>query len=239
MDCGKRFLSLDLVRLQIGILSLIVVGIIGGIGFWAVWREASLAPDADSADWIGARPAVVMSPDFGASDANPAIRQAAENGDPNAQYQLGLAIVQRHWERGSQSMIGDATTWIRRAAERNHARAQFVLGALYQTGRGVIQDDRQAIEWYRRAAGQGDALAMTRLGRMIELGIGVAKNPVEAYAWLNLATARGDTYAIGDRDDLRRKLAPEQLVQAQERSRVLDAKLPRLTDDSRPLPRDF
>lgn len=40
-------------------------------------------------------------------------------------------------------------------AEKGHPVAQFNLGFLYDTGRGVPQDFEEAVKWYRRAAAQG------------------------------------------------------------------------------------
>lgn len=174
---------------------------------------------------------VETSPD--AADLDPATRQAAENRDPDAQYRLGLAILERHWERGNPVALDDATHWIRQAAEQNHARAQFLLGKLYQKGRGVIQDYKEAAIWFRRAAEQGDSQAMSHLGLLMKAGHGVANNLVEAYAWLNLASARGEQSSESDRDRLRLRLSSEQLAEAQNRARVLDQSLPRLSESAR------
>jgi len=44
---------------------------------------------------------------------------------------------------------------------------------MYQFGRGVFQDDAEAVKWYRLAAEQGDANAQFNLGGMYEDGEGV------------------------------------------------------------------
>ena len=54
----------------------------------------------------------------------------------------------------------------RRAAERGHAEAQFVLAVTYDQGDGVPEDDAEAVRWYRKAAEQGHALAQFGLGTM-------------------------------------------------------------------------
>jgi uncharacterized protein len=38
------------------------------------------------------------------------------------------------------------------------------LGWMYADGRGVTQDDGQAVSWFRKAAEQGDAVAQNNLG---------------------------------------------------------------------------
>ena len=45
--------------------------------------------------------------------------------------------------------------WFRRAAEQGHTDAQFLLGLMYDDGRGVLQDDEEATQVVRRAAEQG------------------------------------------------------------------------------------
>jgi TPR repeat protein len=44
---------------------------------------------------------------------------------------------------------------------------------MYDEGRGVPQDDAEAVRWYRKAAEQGDAEAQGKLGVMYANGRGV------------------------------------------------------------------
>ena len=48
-----------------------------------------------------------------------------------------------------------AFTEFRESAEAGDARAQFNLGVLYLTGRGVERDAAKALEWHLKAAAQG------------------------------------------------------------------------------------
>ena len=170
---------------------------------------------------------------------NPDMHRAAENGDAESQYRLGLAIVQRSWERGEPFAMLDAVAWIRKAADQNHVRAQCLLGALYEKGRGLIQDYELAHEWYLRAAQQGDAVAMSRLGMLFARGRGVDQNLAQAYVWLNLASARGDHGAESERNKLHGLLSATELDEAQKRSRTLDDTLPRIVIKSQTLPIGF
>ena len=43
------------------------------------------------------------------------------------------------------------------AVEQGDASAQYNLGVMYATGRGVPEDGTEAVRWYRAAAEQGDA----------------------------------------------------------------------------------
>lgn len=240
-DCGARFIAMDrgLIRLLTG--GILAIALLLGV-IWALTSRPSLdrVPHVSPVGQSSRVPAVAdqLGP-MSRFEVDAALWGLAEAGDPNAEYQMGLALLQWSWERDNQQWLADAADWVRRAAEQDHVRAQLVLGILHEKGRGAIQDFQAAMDWYRRAAEQGDALGMTRLGLMYKNGIGVEQDLVEAYVWLNLAAARGDGYAEHDRDSLRPFLTVAQVSAAQERSRQLDQGLPRISDTSRPLPANF
>ncbi len=48
-------------------------------------------------------------------------------------------------------------------AKQGNVRAQYNLGNAYYYGRGVTQDDKQAVYWYEKAAKQGNARAKNNL----------------------------------------------------------------------------
>ena len=62
---------------------------------------------------------------------------------------------------------------------------------MYADGRGVPQDDAEAIQWYRLAAEQGDASAQFNLGLMYDNGRGVPQDDAEAIQWYRLAAEQG------------------------------------------------
>ena len=59
-------------------------------------------------------------------------------------------------------------------ADQGHAGAQYNLGLMYANGRGVVEDDAEAVRWYRLAADQGHADAQYNLGWMYANGRGCA-----------------------------------------------------------------
>ena len=79
---------------------------------------------------------------------------------------------------------------LRAQAEQGDAEAQYRLGFMYAEGRGVPQDDAEAVRWYRLAADQGDARAMSNLGGMYAGGRGVVQDYVQAHMWRNVAASR-------------------------------------------------
>ena len=61
---------------------------------------------------------------------------------------------------------GDFATALREwkpLAEQRYARAQYLLGLMYVTGRGVPLNHKTAVKWYRLAAAQGYAPAQKNL----------------------------------------------------------------------------
>ena len=76
-------------------------------------------------------------------------------------------------------------------AEQGNAKAQFNLGLMYDNGKGVKQDDAEAVKWYRKAAEQSDASAQFNLGVSYYKGKGVKRNPSKAKEWFRKACING------------------------------------------------
>lgn len=73
----------------------------------------------------------------------------ADQGNPDAQYNLGLMY------NYGQGVIRDykiAIKWYTLAADQGHAEAQFNLGLMHQSGQGMIPDVKASIKWYTLAA---------------------------------------------------------------------------------------
>ena len=78
------------------------------------------------------------------------------------------------------------------AAEQGNADAQLILGYMYDTGRGIPQNDTEAVRWYRMAAEQGNATAQLKLGVMYFEGRGVPQNDTESVQWFRWARWGGE-----------------------------------------------
>ena len=83
------------------------------------------------------------------------------------------------------------TAELRASAEQGDADAQYNLGIMYVTGRGVPQDDAEAVRWYLLAADQGHAVAQFNLGIMYAYGRGVLQDDAEVLRWYRLAADQG------------------------------------------------
>ena len=86
---------------------------------------------------------------------------------------------------------GPAADGIKEAAEQGDAEAQHNLGLMHAEGRGVPQDDGEAVQWYRKAAEQGLAEAQVKLGAMYATGRGVPQDDGEAVQWYRKAAEQG------------------------------------------------
>jgi len=146
-------------------------------------------------------------------------RKAAEQGDADAQSNLGFAYF---FGNGVPRDSSEAVKWYRKAAEQGQPRAQWWLGFFYHNGNGVPKDAAESVKWYRKAAEQGFACAQFSIGLCYDNGDGVAKDYIEAYKWYNLAAASGDD-SIDEpakwRDELARLMTPSQIAEAQDLSR--------------------
>ena len=135
----------------------------------------------------------------------------AEQGNPDAQYNLGVAYEYGHGVTRDHTA---AAIWFRRAANQGLAAAQLSLGVLYENGLGVSQDFGNAVSWYRMAAEQGNTAAQLNLGVMYANGWGVAQNYIIAHMWFILAAALGDGDAARNRDISAAKMTLEQITEA-------------------------
>ena len=120
------------------------------------------------------------------------LKRAAENGDVEAQYELG-----NMYSFGIRVAKDDseAAKWYRKAAEQGNVVAQRFLGYAYSNGEGVTQDKIEAIKWYRKAAEQGDDVAQRNLAIIYSRGEGVTQNYSEAIKWYRKAAEQGNTGA--------------------------------------------
>ncbi len=95
---------------------------------------------------------------------------------------------------GGAELLNDDAISLRewkRLAEEGDAAYQFMVGALYEKGRGVPKDYPTAVMWFRKAADQGNANAQYNLGKMYEYGLGVAKDYASVFSWIKKSAEGG------------------------------------------------
>jgi len=129
------------------------------------------------------------------------LRQAAEQGFAEAQYNLGVAYA--------KSDATEAKTWLRKAGENGNANLQYRVAEAF--GQYPLSDYAEAKIWFSRAAENGNALMRYKVGKKFYLAekywfenervatllptsfgnIEAPKDPAEAFKWLYKAAAEG------------------------------------------------
>jgi TPR repeat protein len=129
-----------------------------------------------------------IKPKAGSRDSPAAISAST----PNAQTPAGsLAPFDSKLVLRVGTPSGDPSTLLE-AAQHGDPNAQFQMGELYMSGRGVEQDPAAAAEWYWAAADQGDAVAASNLGVLYANGWGVPQSDLEAAELFRKAADAGD-----------------------------------------------
>jgi TPR repeat protein len=77
------------------------------------------------------------------------VRRLAEEGDANAQFELGEAYYEG---RGLPRDYAEALDWFRKAAAQSHLYANSNLGDIYEKGEGIPANRAEAVRYYLAAA---------------------------------------------------------------------------------------
>ena len=97
------------------------------------------------------------------------IRQRAEKGSSEAQYQLAW-----HYYVGT-GVARDprqGLTWLQKSAAQGYVAAEHAMGVLFQEGdESVSQNPHEAARWFRKAARQKNTDAQERLSAMLRDGL--------------------------------------------------------------------
>ena len=98
-----------------------------------------------------------------------AIRQKAQAGNAEAQYQLARAYYSG---KGVAFDPKQGLQWLRKSADQNYASSEFALGVIFQLGdQSVSKNPHEAASWFRKAAQQNNTDAQTRLTAMLSQGL--------------------------------------------------------------------
>lgn len=128
-------------------------------------------------------------------------RRAAQLQDVPAMYKLGVILLKGLL--GQQKNIGEAETWLKRAAERAdkaNPHALHELGVLYEPNNldpvvraKIIPDQKYSCELFKRAAGLGYKTSQLRLGQAYEYGaLGLPIDARSSIAWYSKGAAQGE-----------------------------------------------
>lgn len=117
-------------------------------------------------------------------------RKAAKQGDPEAEYNLGVMhgygiVVEQDDEK--------ALEFIQSSAESGYAPSQYFIGEFHRQSED--RDYEQALKYYEKAGKQGYGKAYARIGDMYCEGQGVERNYETAIVYYYKAFVRGYKYA--------------------------------------------
>ena len=145
------------------------------------------------------------------------LRKAAEGGDAEAYYFIGIAYEQG---RGVVADQTEATRWFLNGAQKGDPCSQNSLAIKLAEGIGTPKDISEAVEWFRKSAEQGNYEAACNLALHYMRGQGVPKDYVASLMWGLIADVNaaemGCPSEIDTKDLL--KMTPEQTAEATERA---------------------
>lgn len=119
------------------------------------------------------------------------LEQIARQGDPHAQYFMGLLY------RDGGLLVPDAEQakhWLELSAQEL-PDAQYVLGKLYLSDEPNIHDPAKGLYWLHQAADSGHEYAAYRLGKEYLAGENISRDTVKAAAYLRQAAEKPNPYA--------------------------------------------
>jgi len=117
------------------------------------------------------------------------LKSRADSGDAAARHQLAEFLISSD---PAAPGYDSAFSWLRSMASQNVPDARFLLGYLYEHGKGVPRDYVQAFENYSASAHEGYAPAENNLGTLYHHGNGVPKSLDEAFRWYRAAALKGN-----------------------------------------------
>ncbi|MFZ6757994.1 tetratricopeptide repeat protein [Undibacterium sp. Ji50W] len=104
---------------------------------------------------------------------------------------------------------------VKEMAARGYLKDQLLLADMYETGRGVRQDDAEAFKWTLKAAQQRHLPSQNAVGIKYAIGTGTPKDLVKAYMWFTLGAMAGELSPVENRFIAAKMLTPEQKTQAE------------------------
>ena len=119
------------------------------------------------------------------------LEQIARQGDPHAQYLMGLLF------RDDGLLVPDAEQakrWLELSAQEL-PDAQYALGKLYLSDDPDIHDPAKGLYWLQQAANGGHEYAAYRLGKEYLAGENISRDTVKAAAYLRHAAEKPNPYA--------------------------------------------
>ncbi|MEM9938642.1 MAG: peptidoglycan-binding protein [Pseudomonadota bacterium] len=214
----------------------------------ALFEEGSMMPAAT--ETTGLEETADIAPpalDLPTIPSRLTLQQAASDGNPVAEFQLGEASLAAGDLRDGSALIrsaadkglpaaqyrlaklheqgtgvprdlSQARAWTEKAAEGGNVKAMHDLAVFFADGEGGTQSYAAAVEWFRKAAEFGLVDSQYNLGVMYENGLGISPSAAEALYWYEIAMRNGDPSAEQNVAELTGILSPELAASTSQRA---------------------
>lgn len=121
--------------------------------------------------------------------------KAAEAGSADAQCVVGNIYLAGNEDYKIEKNHSQALTWLLKASDSGHKRAQYLYGSMHYNGFGTSVNYEKAFEHFNKSANQGQNEALVLLYVMYREGYGVEKNDNKAIEFLKRAADQDFVYA--------------------------------------------
>ena len=129
-------------------------------------------------------------------------------------YQIDSFLTARPSNRLGFKWVTKRQLLMRNTAHDVAPALDVSLGYMYEGGKGVPQDDVEAMRFYRLAAQQGHAKALFRLGDMTFDGNVARRDDVMAFQWFHLAAEQGYLKGQQFRAIVENRMSPADISEA-------------------------
>lgn len=155
--------------------------------------SADMAPKGQVQKTVIAPESYPKTPALLASLTIAEIREKAECGDSDAQFELG-----NRFRTGKDTVlnVNKAFEWYEKSAEQGNLYAQYRLGLCYSLAEGVSLDLVKAFEWYKKSAERGYSEAQYELGLCYGLAKGTSLNEKDYESWIKKSAIQGNVNAL-------------------------------------------
>ncbi|MDC5392139.1 sel1 repeat family protein [Acinetobacter baumannii] len=117
----------------------------------------------------------------------------AENGDPVAQYNMG--VVYQQGLSGEKVDLDKAVYWFEKAAKRGEEDAKYNLGVIYISDNSKYRNVKKAMEIFLEGMGKNDAESINQLGIIYKDCIDTSVDNTKALSLLKQAANLGSNSA--------------------------------------------
>lgn len=120
----------------------------------------------------------------------------AEDGNVEAEREYGQLLLRDGCNIPTDKKAG--VSWLRKAAGKQDAVAQFAYAEALLYGNGTDVDEREAVVWAKRAAKAGNPQAQVLTGYLYTAGRGVKTDKHEGIVWAVKAAEQGAPVALSN-----------------------------------------